>query len=109
MIIITGKVCTVGGCFRKHRRHGFCDLHWQRALPTAYNAVHKRLARKRGRAADHRCLCCGAQAHTWSYNHGDDQELISQYGFPYSTDLNSYIPLCRLCHRRIDLAVRGAA
>lgn len=74
----------------------------------AYCTAHDRVHNDRGNAKNHDCVDCGSQAHEWSYNHQDPDELISadhySRGAPYSLDVNNYEPRCRTCHRRFDRA-----
>jgi hypothetical protein len=65
----------------------------------AYTAVHVRLLRSRGSAAQHQCIDCGQIAREWSYNH-------SQSNVRYSLNLDDYDPRCRACHVRFDLQYR---
>ncbi len=55
-------------------------------------AKHKRLRKVRGRAADHPCVKCSAQARDWAQIHTED-----------GTDpWADYVPLCRKCHLNYD-------
>lgn len=76
--------------------------HHRSAEPVGYNAMHDRLRRDRGPAADHDCADCGAPAVHWSYDHDDAAELVDHLGFPYSLDADHYVPRCLSCHRRVD-------
>ena len=69
-----------------------------------YTASHIRVYKAKGRAADHLCAHCGDPAEQWAYTHSDPHELTSPEGFPYSPDPEHYMPLCRSCHKRYDLA-----
>ena len=80
-----------------------------RHLPddVSYRAVHDRVKRALGRAADFPCVDCGCDAKQWSYDRADDRERV-QHGLsvnaiPYSTDLSRYQPRCIPCHKRFDL------
>ena len=62
----------------------------------SYYAIHKRLTRQFGRAAEYGCwgwpeADCDNQAREWSYIHDADP-----------VDLDSYIALCKPCHSRYD-------
>jgi hypothetical protein len=65
----------------------------------AYDAIHRRLSRERGRAADHPCTRCGAQAAEWALQ--GDSELVDG-GLRYSENPGDYAPMCRSCHRILD-------
>lgn len=75
------------------------------AVPS-YNVTHRRLRRARGPAAAQRCDGCGGQAHHWSYDHTDPDQVIGNTGdgvvVAYSLDLDRYRPLCRSCHAKDD-------
>ena len=114
--------CAVDGCPRPHHAKGYCSTHLDRVnkhgdpsvvTPITgrplkgefpkWAAVHKRLSRKRGRAAEHECVDCGGPAKEWSYTYGSPDELIDANGLRYSLDLDVYKPRCVPCHRRYDL------
>lgn len=59
---------------------------------TGYSALHKRLTRQRGRAADHECVRCPARAAEWAQVHLTDGEDIWA----------DYVPMCIYCHRQYD-------
>jgi hypothetical protein len=42
----------------------------------------------------------------WAYDYSDPNARSDARRGPYSLDLNRYIPLCRSCHKRFDLAHR---
>lgn len=81
-------------------------------MPTSYKALHKRLARSQGPAADHLCYQCGEQAREWAYDGTDPDEVAGPAGdakgtvAAYSLRLDHYIPLCWSCHRRRDAHLR---
>ncbi len=55
-------------------------------------AKHQRLRKVRGRAAEHQCVKCPAQARDWAQIHTED-----------GTDpWADYVPLCRKCHLNYD-------
>lgn len=64
---------------------------WRTETPSQ-SAVHDRLRRVRGRAADHPCIDCGGQARDWAFEEPSG----------YSTDLSRYHPRCRSCHAKQD-------
>jgi DNA-directed RNA polymerase subunit RPC12/RpoP len=75
----------------------------------AYRTVHRRLEMWQGRASEHSCADCGAQADDWSYDGGSDKERVEPAsGLAYSPDLGAYVPRCRVCHKRRDNEVRHA-
>ena len=120
--------CTIADCARRHKGRGYCNLHLKRLrkhgdtetigqsgrppkgeLPT-WDALHHRLARARGKAADHLCVDCGKNAREWSYNGSDSEQLVgSDHGFfmAYSLNLLNYEPRCTSCHRLFDNALRS--
>lgn len=55
-----------------------------------------------GRADAHQCKC-GNQARDWAYQYtAGENELLSPEGWPFSTNPDDYIPMCRSCHRKFD-------
>lgn len=72
----------------------------------SYIGVHARLRRRRGRAAEFRCVGCGDRALDWSYDNADPDELTDAAGRRYSTDLARYQPRCAQCHSSYDSAAR---
>jgi len=118
--------CTIEECDRPYATRGLCGTHYMRlrmhgdphtVLPTyqptgeaspswvgddaSYSTVHWRL-RHRQPAKNESCRHCGGPASDWAYDHQDPNEKVSERGLPYSTDLNRYMPLCRLCHKTFD-------
>lgn len=73
----------------------------------SYTAVHQRLRHVRGSASKYQCVDCGRQAKQWSYNHDATNELVSESGLPYSSDLAHYSPRCVACHKKFDLRYLG--
>jgi len=117
--------CSVEDCRAEARKRGWCLKHYMRwrrhGDPTKvgdtkgpangrwkgdaakYTAIHHRLYRYRGAAADHPCQHCDQSAEDWAYDRTDPNELVDQEtGFPYSTDPARYMPLCKPCHYRFD-------
>lgn len=119
-------VCTIQDCTRPHRSHGLCATHYRRwavhgdpetVLPhhrpvddlnpgwlgddAGYMVVHWRLHR-RGAAKHEVCLHCDGPARHWAYDHTDPNEKRSSKGYPYSLNLDRYIPLCPKCHAQFD-------
>lgn len=66
------------------------------------DSVHQKLARSRGKARGHTCGC-GLPAYEWAYQHTDPNPLYSEEGSVYSLDPQNYAPMCRSCHRKLDL------
>jgi len=113
------SICTFDGCDRKPKALGLCDLHYKRqwkhgdpalgasrvgADDVSYFAVHVRLTRWCGRAADLPCAMCGGMAYDWAYDHDDPDEIRDADGRVYSLDPARYLPVCRPCHRKLDAA-----
>lgn len=132
------KLCTIQGCERKLMSRGWCSMHYYRwyrtgdtgeAAPRAtvtwtptgknhhawkgdevsYQAAHRRLIRSRGKATEHRCVDCGAQAQEWSYRGDSPREQVGpNYAgdrvieCAYSSDPMDYDPRCIPCHRAND-------
>jgi hypothetical protein len=100
--------CSIDGCEKppRSRTAGICEMHyWRlrrngdlephpRKLSFLYRAVHTRVVKVRGPAADHPCADCGAPARHWSY--------IGRVGF--SLSVGDYEPRCCSCHQYYDLA-----
>jgi hypothetical protein len=79
------------------------------ARVVGYRQAHQRVEAARGRASSYPCAGCGRPAADWAYRHDDPDELVAVVnGTPlrYSLDSDRYSPLCRLCHRRYDHAIR---
>lgn len=79
----------------------------RRADVVGYSAAHHRIYRDIGKASEFACVDCGDQAHDWSYDHEDPDELIGDnHGIPmpYSLKPEHYDPRCVPCHRTFDLA-----
>lgn len=130
MTVTAVRTCSVEGCDRKHKGHGFCVGHLCRVKKTgsvgttpldrgrgvqrgpqngvwkdapSYAACHMRVRSARGLATDHACASCGRQAAHWAYTHDDPTPLFNAKGQPYSADVNRYQPMCVPCHKRFDL------
>lgn len=77
--------------------------------PLTYTETHVVLRHQRGKAEEHRCRHCDKPARDWAYDHEDPNEVIeespSTHGrtVAFSLDLNHYLPLCKRCHRRLDV------
>lgn len=113
--------CLVEGCSEAHRGRGYCSTHLQRlrkrgtvALPhdrgntwigddAGYSAVHQRLRLQLGPASRQVCVSCGRPASDWAYDHRARKVQFSSTGLPFTTDLSHYQPMCRVCHKAMDL------
>jgi hypothetical protein len=122
--------CSVTDCDKRTHAHGLCKAHDHRrrryGSPTApsrmgpgplnpnwhgedigYVGAHKRVHRKRGRAAEHTCVDCDQPAAHWSYDGLDPnaQRGPSREGFEswYSTNTDHYVPRCVSCHMLHDI------
>lgn len=97
--------------YRFPRRIGADSTQWK-GDQAGYSAIHLRLARIRGRAAEHACVDCAGPAAEWSYDNTDPDARIADVkgcSVAYSTDLERYVPRCHPCHRNFDLAHRRSA
>lgn len=75
-----------------------------RAAWNAYNRAHRTLVRKRGKATGKRCYVCDAPAREWAFVHWEHRVLSGyMHAAPYGPP-ESFEPVCRSCHRRIDSA-----
>jgi len=117
-----GAICSIDGCESPIAGRGWCNAHYIRWRATGdpvtpflehnlkwtgdeatYNAVHLRLRKQRGKAADLPCVGCGKTASTWAYDYAAPNENRDEKGRPYSPDLSHYQPMCTTCHRRFDV------
>lgn len=81
-----------------------------------YEAMHKRVSRERGPAAEHVCVDCGEPALHWSYDGQDPAELTGPdvtrgrvYQVRYSASPEHYDPRCARCHKRFDTTEERAS
>lgn len=72
----------------------------------AYQVAHRKVARERGRAAEHLCSDCGGQADHWAFSHSAPNAQRSPNGMPFCDDPKHYQPMCTGCHKRLDNAHR---
>lgn len=116
--------CEVSGCDRTRHGRRFCQVHYKRYKKygdpgsaeiltrggsDSYVAIHDRLRRERGSASSYDCEHCGQPATDWAYDHDDPYERSNIHRgriAQYSIDINHYLPLCRQCHTRFDIAHR---
>lgn len=125
-----GGDCSIDGCGRPHKGYGYCGMHlrrlhrwgdsdvvgvggrpWKDDAP-GWAAIHKRLARERGKATDYSCVDCHGPAREWSYDGRDANELVGEangFMLAYSLELAHYEPRCSSCHRKYDNAIRKGA
>lgn len=128
-------ICVVEGCEnRDEGPHGLCPMHKTRERRhgntetvltprfrrgaeshhwtgdgATYTAMHLRVRKARGRAAEHLCIDCRRPAAQWSYDRADPDQRQSAEG-PYSVRIEHYEPRCVPCHKRFDLeATRATA
>lgn len=81
------------------------ERHSWRGDDIGYTQAHNRVRYVKGRARDHACQHCGAQAQQWAYDHLDPAEKTHRgpkYSVPYSLDIERYFPLCIRCHVNFD-------
>lgn len=69
----------------------------------SYWRVHNRLRLERGRASEHTCEC-GAPARDWAFQHTGAALRDPATGRWYSEDPDDYAPMCRSCHRTLDIS-----
>lgn len=113
------RVCSIGGCEKRHEGLGYCAMHYQKfkkygdplggrwfqSADRSYPTAHYRVRRDRGPAAAQQCQHCPEPAAEWAYDHTDPDELLGvDHGrrVPYSLDPARYMPLCVDCHRLFD-------
>lgn len=56
-----------------------------------YRDMHRKVAKERGKAKEHKCVNCGKQAYDWARLKGNNGRSI------YNFD-----PMCRSCHVKYD-------
>lgn len=91
-----GAVRVIGATAQGWQHHN-----WQ-GDDVGYRAVHTRLVKQRGSAADRPCTDCGGTASQWSYDNADPNEKLDPAYGAFSTDLDRYYPRCRRCHHAYD-------
>jgi hypothetical protein len=85
--------CAPGCTCARHKSGPGADLS---NAEITYQALHRRIRRRRGNASQYTCTDCPAQATDWSQVHGTD-------GLDLDAD---YAPRCRSCHIRYDADAR---
>lgn len=119
------EVCQVDDCSRspRSRTSDLCDVHYCRRWRTgtlerstnhkkrpSYRAAHSRVARAKGKAAEHSCVDCGLYAKHWSFawqGVSADTWLWESFNgtwLAYTGSPDDYEPRCRRCARRYDSA-----
>lgn len=95
--------------YGRFRRNGMADLPLYRVEQPSYRAAHARVARSRGKAADHRCVDCNGSACHWSFawrNVPSERWLWETMRLgttlAYTGDPKDYEPRCASCARYYD-------
>lgn len=70
----------------------------------SYGSAHRAVRNARGRASEHPCIDCGAQAEHWSYDHEDPHQIVDDQYRTFSLAIEHYAPRCRPCHGQFDTA-----
>lgn len=122
--------CSVAGCQNKGRyvATGWCQTHYHRFWRTgsleliekelrtdlSYYGAHSRVKSNLGSAHKNPCIMCGGEAKEWAYDGTDESELQgsvnlngTSYPVKYSVWPEFYMPLCIVCHRRLDAGNRA--
>jgi hypothetical protein len=116
--------CSVSGCERTYRAHGYCRTHYSRwtkhgdpqanvpirdgtADNIGYHAAHDRVRAARGSASLYPCAWSGCEspASDWAYDGMDPSEkrgIEHKTELKYSTDPSHYIAMCKTHHIRFD-------
>jgi hypothetical protein len=110
---VSDRGCIEQGCGREPFSLGLCRDHfeaerpraWPRCAATDYIGVHFELRRYLGPARSYPCADCQKQAEDWSYQGSAPDERLGSSG-PFSRDPSFYVPRCRSCHKRHDVAAR---
>lgn len=105
-------LCIARQCTEPAYRRWLCKNHYRQSLrdgeplpPTmakrkstlGYFRLHENL----GKAADYKCVVCGAQARDWAYDK-KGETLQGTNGLDYAMDPKHYSPMCRSCHIAYD-------
>lgn len=67
-----------------------------------YFSAHARIARTRGAASEHQCMICGSRAEDWALRRDPLGPVHVQDGMTFSTNVDDYLPLCKLDHAAYD-------
>ena len=73
-----------------------------------YVGAHHRVTKRHGAAALYHCACCPARALDYALLPGHGQLEDSATGYRYSSEPDDYAPMCRACHRPLDVAEGSA-
>jgi len=68
-----------------------------------YQRAHWLVWKDRGPACNYSCIRCGKKAEHWAYAHESETSFKTKEGWPFSFDPEDYDPLCRSCHRSLDM------
>ncbi|MEV0577678.1 hypothetical protein [Streptomyces sp. NPDC050392] len=74
--------------------------------PYAYENAHNAVKRKHGPARYYPCDFCGLHAHDWALDWESPDIIRDQKWRAYSPETDSYMPLCRKCHKAYDMHVK---
>lgn len=114
--------CKLPDCEEPRFGYDYCRTHYRhwkrygdpnvvqysgfRGDEVGYLGAHCRLREQLGRADARLCVSCGKQAQDWAYIYTDpDVRYDATSGRPFSLDSKCYVPMCRSCHRRMDINV----
>ena len=79
-----------------------------------YYQAHQRGRTAKGKASEWACVDCGRDAHHWSYNGQDPDELYGKASHhrdtlsAYSVNPDYYEPRCASCHQYFDADLKAA-
>lgn len=87
------------------------NKHWNwKGDDISYHAAHCRVVSLWGSASKHKCIACNSPAMDWAYDGTDSCEKVgltpSGHMCAYSSYPEFYMPMCRACHLRRDVALR---
>lgn len=116
--------CSMPGCDNRRASFGYCTTHYNRLRrygnpeivqysgwlgdAVNYEGMHFRIYAQRGKACEYPCTHCFRVAVDWAYDHTDPKVRYDRTsGLPFSLEVNRYVPLCRSCHKRLDLVMAG--
>ena len=94
------------GCVSKEKNAERLHVQNYKGDDIGYTAAHYRIEAKHGKASEYECEHCSNQAEQWALmNHAKQvvEEFSEKFGWrKYSLNVDDYMPLCRLCHKRYD-------
>lgn len=73
-----------------------------KGMTLAYSTVHRHLFEQRGPASNYVCPC-GQPAVHWAWQH-TGIELTDNRGRTFSENIADFLPMCRSCHFKLDIA-----